>query len=82
MFVTIIQYLGMTYSATACVSFPSLTCASIQSSGRQALIMLFCIQMFTFASTFAHMIIVALPDAQTAGAVATLMFSLTMIFNG
>ncbi|PVH71205.1 putative ABC multidrug transporter, partial [Cadophora sp. DSE1049] len=54
----------------------------IQSSQRQALIMLFCIQIFTFASTFAHMVIVALPDAQTAGAVATLLFSMTMIFNG
>lgn len=44
--------------------------------------MLFCLQISTFASTFAHMVIVALPDAQTAGAVATVMFSLTMIFNG
>jgi hypothetical protein len=82
MLVTIIQFLGMTCSATAYAPFPPLTCASIQSSERQVLIMLFCIQIFTFASTFAHMIIVALPDAQTAGAVATLLFSLTMIFNG
>jgi hypothetical protein len=27
-------------------------------------------------------VIVALPDTQTAGAVATLVLSLTMIFNG
>ncbi|KAG0647288.1 abc multidrug transporter atrI [Hyphodiscus hymeniophilus] len=55
---------------------------NIQSSQRQSLIMLFCIQIFVFASTFAQLVISALPDAQTAGAVATLMFSLTMIFNG
>jgi ABC-type multidrug transport system permease subunit/ABC-type multidrug transport system ATPase subunit len=54
----------------------------IQSSQRQGLILLFCIQIFLFASTFAHLVIIALPDAQTAGAVATLVLSLTMIFNG
>ncbi|OCK82353.1 ABC-transporter [Lepidopterella palustris CBS 459.81] len=63
----------------ACYYYPVF---GIQSSERQILIMLFCIQVFIFASTFAHMIIVALPDTQTAGAIATLMFSLTMIFNG
>lgn len=56
--------------------------ASIQSSQRQDLILLFCIQIFLFASTFAHLVIVALPDAQTAGAITTIMLSLTMIFNG
>jgi ABC-type multidrug transport system permease subunit len=44
--------------------------------------MLFCIEIFIFASTFAHMVVAALPDAQTAGTVATLLFSMTMIFNG
>jgi ATP-binding cassette subfamily G (WHITE) protein 2 (PDR) len=82
MCVTIIQYLGATSLTTACASFPPLTSSRIQSSERQVLIMLFCIQIFTFASTFAHMIIAALPDAQTAGTVATLLFSMTMIFNG
>ena len=38
-----------------------------QSSDRQGLILLFCIQFFVFASTFAHMLIAALPDAETAG---------------
>jgi ABC-type multidrug transport system permease subunit len=28
------------------------------------------------------MLIAALPDAQTAGTIATLMFSMTLIFNG
>jgi ATP-binding cassette, subfamily G (WHITE), member 2, PDR len=59
-----------------------LTLNRIQSSDRQGLILLFCIEIFLFASTFAPMIIAALPDTQTAGALATLLFSLTMTFNG
>lgn len=59
-----------------------LTPCSVQTSQRQGLILLFCIEVFVFASSFAHMIIAALPDAQTAGATATLLFSMTMIFNG
>ena len=35
-----------------------------------------------FASTYSNMIIAALPDAETAGAIATLMFSLILTFNG
>lgn len=54
----------------------------IQSTQRQGLILLFCIQFFVFASTFAHMVIAALPDAETAGNIATLLFSLTLTFNG
>ncbi|KAH7067711.1 ABC-2 type transporter-domain-containing protein [Paraphoma chrysanthemicola] len=63
----------------SCYYYPVL---GIQSSERQVLIMLFCIQIFIFASTFAHMIIAASPDTQTAGAVVTLLFAMTMIFNG
>ena len=54
----------------------------IQTSERQGLILLFCIQFFVFMSTFAHMVIAALPDAETAGNIATLIFSLTLLFNG
>lgn len=53
-----------------------------QSGARQGLILLFLIQFFVFASTFAHMVIAALPDAQTAGNIATLMFSMALTFNG
>ena len=53
-----------------------------QSSERQGLILLLCIQFFIFASTFAHLIIAAMPDAETAGAVVTLLFSLSLTFNG
>jgi hypothetical protein len=80
--VTTIPYLGMCASIRICSVPPSLTTDSIQDSERQVLIMLFCIQIFIFAGTFAHMIIATLPDAKTAGAVATLLFSMTMIFNG
>lgn len=52
------------------------------TSQRQGLILLYCMQFFVFASTFAHMLIAALPDAETAGNIATLMFSLTLTFNG
>jgi ATP-binding cassette subfamily G (WHITE) protein 2 (PDR) len=53
----------------------------VQSSGRQGLVLLFCIEFLIFASTFAHMCIAALPDPQTAGSIATLLFSLMLIFN-
>lgn len=53
-----------------------------QSRERQGLILLLCMQFFVFASTFAQMLIAALPDAETAGSIATLMFSLTLTFNG
>lgn len=53
-----------------------------QASERQGLILLLCIQFFIFASTFAHFIIAAMPDAETAGAVVTLLFSLSLTFNG
>ena len=53
-----------------------------QSSERQGLMLLFCIQFFIFASTFAHMVIAALPDAETAGNIATLLFSMALTFNG
>ena len=53
-----------------------------QSSERQGLMLLLCIQFFVFASTFAHLLIAALPDAETAGNIATLMFSLSLTFNG
>ncbi|KIX01900.1 uncharacterized protein Z518_07839 [Rhinocladiella mackenziei CBS 650.93] len=54
----------------------------VQSSERQGLILLFCIQFFVYASTFSQMVIAALPDAETAGIISTLMFAMCMIFNG
>ncbi|CAG8974181.1 hypothetical protein HYALB_00011789 [Hymenoscyphus albidus] len=54
----------------------------IPASERQGLILLLIIQFFIFASTFAQMIISALPDAGTAANIATLLFAMTLIFNG
>jgi len=54
----------------------------IQSSERQGLVLLFCVSLLIYASTFAHMVIAALPDSETAGAIVTLLFSMALIFNG
>ena len=54
----------------------------IQDSERQGLVLLLCIVFFIFASTFGHLCITALPDAQTAGSIVTLLFAMTLIFNG
>jgi len=62
--------------------YPIYTFDGFQSSERQALVLLFCIQLFVFASTYANMIIAALPDAETAGRIATLLFALVLTFNG
>lgn len=53
-----------------------------QTSEQMGLMLLFCIEFFVFASTFAQMVIAGLPDAETAGNIATLMFSLMLTFNG
>lgn len=44
--------------------------------------MLYCIQFFVYASTFSQMVIAALPDAETAGIISTLMFAMCLMFNG
>jgi hypothetical protein len=62
--------------------YPIYTRGGIPASDRQGLILLLLVQFFVFASTFAHMLISALPDAETAGNIATIMFSLTLTFNG
>ncbi|KAL5002713.1 ABC-2 type transporter-domain-containing protein [Aspergillus recurvatus] len=53
-----------------------------QPPHRQGLMLLFVIQFFIFTSTFATLIISALPDAETGGTIATLMFMMTLVFNG
>jgi ATP-binding cassette, subfamily G (WHITE), member 2, PDR len=42
----------------------------------------FTIQFYMYTSTFAYMVISALPDAQTGANVATLLFSMILTFNG
>lgn len=63
----------------ACYYYPIV---GIQASVRQGLVLLYSIQFFIMCSTFAHMCIAALPDAQTAGAVTTLLFAMSLIFCG
>jgi ATP-binding cassette, subfamily G (WHITE), member 2, PDR len=64
--------------------FASYTYATngILDGARQGLIFLFMIQFFIYASTFAHMCIAALPDAETAAAIVTLLFAMSLTFNG
>lgn len=54
----------------------------VQSSERQGLVLVSCIVLFIYASSFAHLCIASLPDATTAGTVVTLLFSMALIFNG
>jgi ABC-type multidrug transport system permease subunit len=54
----------------------------IQGSVRQILILLYCIQLFIYASAFAQMCIAALPDAQTASGIVTLFTFMSLLFCG
>lgn len=54
----------------------------VQSSLRQGLVLLFVIQLFVYASTFAHMTIAAVPDAQTASAIVTFLMIMMTLFSG
>lgn len=63
----------------ACYYYPVV---GVQSSSRQGLVLLYFLQFFVYSSTFADLVIAALPDAETAGAIVTLLFSLALTFNG
>jgi ATP-binding cassette subfamily G (WHITE) protein 2 (PDR) len=66
----------------ACYYYPIFTSGGIPSSQRQGLTLLYIVQFFVFGSTYAHMIIAALPDSETAGRIATLLFAMILTFNG
>src|SRR2546423_637082 len=72
--------IGVSVIVYACWYFPLF--GAKQNTETQGLMLLFCIQFFVFTSTFAQMVIAAMPDAETAGNIATLLFSLTLTFNG
>lgn len=72
--------IGVSVLVYACWYFPIF--GDHQNSETKGLMLLLCLQFFIYASTFAHMIIAAMPDAETAGNIATLLFSLTLTFNG
>ncbi|EGX97037.1 ABC multidrug transporter, putative [Cordyceps militaris CM01] len=63
----------------ACFYYPVV---GIQTSDRQGLVLLFVIQLFLYASSFAHMTIVAMPDAQTASSIVTVLVLMSILFNG
>ena len=63
----------------ACSYYPVI---GIQSSARQGLVLAFIIQLFIYASAFAHMTIVAMPDAHTAGAIVNVLSIMSIIFSG
>ncbi|KAJ5115109.1 hypothetical protein NUU61_000868 [Penicillium alfredii] len=54
----------------------------VPDSLTQGTVLIFCIQFFIYASTFTHMVIAGLPDAQTASAVVVLLFSMSLTFCG
>lgn len=58
------------------------TVLGIQTSDRQGLVLLFLVQFFIWASTFAHMVVSALPDSETAAMLSILMFVLSLLFSG
>ncbi|CAI6337086.1 unnamed protein product [Periconia digitata] len=64
----------------ACYYYPVV--GADQSSVRQALVMLFSIQLLIYASAFAQMTIAALPDAQTAAGIVTLLVFMSILFCG
>ena len=64
----------------ACFYYPVV--GANQSGSRQGLVLLFCVQLLIYASSFAQMTIAALPDAQTASGIVTLLTFMSILFNG
>ncbi len=58
------------------------TVFGVLTSDRQGLVLLFLVQFFVWASTFAHMVVSALPDSEPAAMLSILMFVLSMLFSG
>nr|CBL51483.1 hypothetical protein [Colletotrichum graminicola] len=63
----------------ACFYYPII---GVQTSVRQVLVLLYSIQLFIYAGSFAHMTIAALPDAQTASGLVTLLVLMSLTFCG
>ncbi|KOS21266.1 ATP-binding cassette transporter CGR1 [Escovopsis weberi] len=64
----------------ACIYFPIVGAG--QSALRQGLVFLCIMQLFVFASAFAHMTIVWMPDEQTAASIVAFVSTLSLIFSG
>nr|CAA93140.1 ATP-binding cassette multidrug transporter [Aspergillus nidulans] len=63
-----------------CYYYPLSVPAKDQTE--RALVLLFCIQFYVYASTFAHMCIAAMPNAETASPIVILLFSMCLTFCG
>ncbi|KAH7114874.1 ABC-2 type transporter [Dactylonectria macrodidyma] len=63
----------------ACLFYPVV---GVQDSSRQGLVLIFMMQIFLYASSFAQMTIAALPDAQTASGLVTLLTLMSLTFCG
>jgi ATP-binding cassette subfamily G (WHITE) protein 2 (PDR) len=64
----------------ACFYYPVV--GANQSSERQGLVLLFMIQLLIYTSTFASMTIAALPNAETAAGIVSLLTLMSILFNG
>lgn len=64
----------------ACWYFPIFGAG--QSSSSQGLMLVFTVQFMVFASTWAQMLIFCLPSLETAGSLSTILFTMTLQFNG
>ncbi|KAK3995214.1 ABC-2 type transporter-domain-containing protein [Cladorrhinum sp. PSN332] len=54
----------------------------IRSAADQGLVLLFFVQFYILAGTFAQMVIAPLPNATTAGRVTTILFAMMVLFAG
>ncbi|KAF2035084.1 ABC multidrug transporter-like protein [Setomelanomma holmii] len=64
----------------ACFYYPVV--GANQSGERQGLVLLFSIQLLIYTSTFASMTIAALPNAETAAGLVSLLTLMSILFNG
>lgn len=73
---------GVGAGVVAWASFYYPVVGTTQSSERQALVMLFMVQLLIYTSTFADMTIAALPNAETAAGLVSLLTLMSILFNG
>lgn len=64
----------------ACFYYPVV--GANQTSEQQGLVLLLSIMLFLYGSSFAHMTIAAVPDANTAGAIVNLLMLMSLMFCG
>jgi len=73
---------GIFAGIIAFASFYYPVIGTTQSSERQGLVLLFMMQLLIYTSTFADMTIAALPNAETAAGLVSLLTLMSLLFNG